>query len=464
MDMEDEPLFLRDSSGAYNATAIFQLINSYSSEDRRLLLNAMHVSSVEELVQQLMQQSQHYGNASFADGNLAAPDLDRFVEYRVHKQLLLYIPPIFFIVGLIGNMLSAVILTRPPMRSISTYRYLTVLSFTDSLVLSVGLLRMWLGHLLIGDDVLDQWTWTCKLVNVVGYTVSNFSVWLIVAVTVERFIAVCYPFMAPSVCSRRRSTRIILAVLAVQLTIHVHFAWTTGVHATTAAAATNNITGVFALTEDGGGTQCSASAGFETLIDDVWPLVDAAIYSFVPFVVIMVLNSMMMRQVIVSKRDRGQLCQQTSRNLTLRTSRGTSMEASKTTESTRLTIMLLTVSFAFLITTFPMNTTLIATSFVIRSRSLPNRLMPDLALAAKLILVRTVCELLMYVNHSINFFLYCATGQKFRRQLCALWRSPPQHVTRFDHVVESHAMSEYRACASRINNCQPLVDNAAVRL
>jgi len=84
------------------------------------------------------------------------------------------------------------------------------------------------------------------------------------------------------------------------------------------------------------------------------------------------------------------------------------------------------------------------------------------ALAAKLILVRTVCELLMYVNHSINFFLYCATGQKFRRQLCALWRSPQRHVTRFDPVVESHGMTEFRA--SRINNCEPLVDNVAVRL
>jgi len=88
--------------------------------------------------------------------------------------------------------------------------------------------------------------------------------------------------------------------------------------------------------------------------------------------------------------------------------------------------------------------------------------MTDLPFAAKLILVRTVCELLMYVNHSINFFLYCATGQKFRRQLCALWRSPEQHVTRFDPVIESHGLSEYRA--SRINNCDHLGDKAAVRL
>ncbi|RUS72857.1 hypothetical protein EGW08_019380 [Elysia chlorotica] len=36
---------------------------------------------------------------------------------------------------------------------------------------------------------------------------------------------------------------------------------------------------------------------------------------------------------------------------------------------------------------------------------------------AQFTLARTVTELLMYANHSINFFLYCATGQKFRQQV-----------------------------------------------
>ena len=282
------------------------LIDSYVSGPRpphSLTFDNLNVSSLEELVQLF--------NPDSDLGASAADRLRRFVEYRVHVQLLLYVPPIFFVVGLVGNLLSAVILTRPPMRSISTYRYLAVLSFTDSLVLCVGLLRMWLGQLLIGNDVLDQWTWACKLVNVVGYTVSNFSVWLIVAVTAERFVAVCYPLMAPSVCSRRRATRIILGVLAVQLVVHVHFAWTVGVRATDKATALQPVAEVR--------TQCVASPGFETLVDEVWPWLDAAIYSFVPFVVIMALNSMMMRQVVASKRSRGQLCQQqTSRQLTRR--------------------------------------------------------------------------------------------------------------------------------------------------
>lgn len=37
--------------------------------------------------------------------------------------------------------------------------------------------------------------------------------------------------------------------------------------------------------------------------------------------------------------------------------------------------------------------------------------------ASRFQLARTIAELMMYANHAINFYLYCATGQKFRHQL-----------------------------------------------
>jgi hypothetical protein len=36
------------------------------------------------------------------------------------------------------------------------------------------------------------------------------------------------------------------------------------------------------------------------------------------------------------------------------------------------------------------------------------------------ILTQTVAEMLMYSNHCINFFLYCATGKKFRNMFKAI--------------------------------------------
>ena len=77
----------------------------------------------------------------------------------------------------------------------STYFYLLVLAIADTLVLYVGLFRIWVGRL-YGQDFRDYSDVTCKLTNVVASTVSDFSVWLIVAVTVDRYIVVCHPLKA----------------------------------------------------------------------------------------------------------------------------------------------------------------------------------------------------------------------------------------------------------------------------
>lgn len=97
-------------------------------------------------------------------------------------------------------------------------------------------------------------------------------------------------------------------------------------------------------------------------------------------------------------------------------------------DSMRLTVMLLAVTFSFLITTLPI-TVVSVTGMVLHS-------LQDDRQLAMFDLTRRICELLMYVNHSVNFFLYCATGHKFRRQLFVLlcWRSSKSSysVTRHD--------------------------------
>ena len=71
------------------------------------------------------------------------------------------------------------------MRQQSIYMYLCALAVFDSLVLYVGLLRLWLGEI-TGTDIRNMSPWVCKSTLMLGYTCSDVSVWLIVAVTVER--------------------------------------------------------------------------------------------------------------------------------------------------------------------------------------------------------------------------------------------------------------------------------------
>jgi len=106
--------------------------------------------------------------------------------------------------------------------------------------------------------------------------------------------------------------------------------------------------------------------------------------------------------------------------------------------------MLLVVSFAWLILTTPFA----ACGFIFAvgeiDRELAERLMP----------FKAVAFLLMYVNHAVNFYLYCLTGCKFRRELvdtaaacrravvgrCRRRWSPQQSMTTIGSAVVMTAM------------------------
>ncbi|XP_060598815.1 growth hormone secretagogue receptor type 1-like [Ruditapes philippinarum] len=313
-----------------------------------------------------------------------------FPEYMVPNRFLsLYVPPVLLALGTFGNLLSFIIMAKS-MLKVSTYSYLAVLAIMDILVLYVGLLRMWVGQ--FSMDVQHTSNAMCKLVNFLGYVSSDTSVWLIVAVTIERFIAVKFPLRAPRMCNVHRARFVILLIVTIICCINAHIIWTVELQ-----YISNN------------GTKCDASLIHLVLVKDVWPWVDAAIYSFVPFYVISILNSLIVRQVLFARKRRSQM-----QHVEL-TSKYSSFvnksQLKKSNESSKkLTIMLLAVSFTFLLTTLPMNLLQIVSAFF-------GSVADDAKRFAQMTLGRTIVELLMYVNHSINFFLYCATGRKFRRQV-----------------------------------------------
>ena len=331
--------------------------------------------------------------------------LMQFPEYRVLKSLMLYIPPIIVVLGTFGNVFSFIILRRRAMVKVSSYHYLASLAVADTLVLYIGLLRLWLGEL-TGSDFHDSSDWVCKLTVSFGYTASDLSVWLIIAVTVERYIVVCFPLRASTMINTNRAKKVIIFLVLLMFAINLHFLWT--VEIVERQMDSKNV------------SNCEAAPHHEHLVNEVWPWVDACIYSFVPFIVILVLNILIICEVVEARNHRRQMQNTPEHHYHQQTTRLRNGDSSTTTsscrrscgpgEGTKLTVMLLTVSFAFLLTTLPMNVSLIVTAFWQQYQN-------TLRQIAQFKLAKTVAELLMYVNHSINFFLYCATGQKFRQQI-----------------------------------------------
>ena len=319
-------------------------------------------------------------------------DYMAYPEYALSKYLLFYVPPILLILGTFGNVFSFFILMKN-VKKASTYSYLSALAIMDLLVLYIGLLRLWIGQFTM--DFRNQADWVCKLIVFLGYVCSDTSVWLIIAVTAERFFVVYFPLHAPRLCNVRNARIVIVCIFLLFSSINGHFLWSVELEIIQI-----NETVIM---------DCHAPEAYNFLVNVMWPWIDAVIYSFVPFVLILAFNILIIRQVFMAKKTRSKMLQMSAcqRHLMKPIKYKTQCETSR-----KITCMLLVISFTFLLTTLPVNITLIVTT--VNSHS------EDDQSFAKIQLANTLTQLLMYTNHCINFFLYCATGRKFREQFRTL--------------------------------------------
>ncbi len=321
-------------------------------------------------------------------------------------QLSLYAPPCILAVGTLGNLVSLLVWSRTySQSSVSTYLYLAVLAVSDMLVLLLGLFKDWM-YAWAGYNLSSISQWACKLFTLAGYLSTDYSVWLIIAVTAERYIAVCHPLKTTSILRYLRPPWVLLLLLLLLLAINSHLLLTADLY----VVSYNYTDPCTNITWYDKQTICGASSGHEQLILQIWPYVDLCLYSFLPFLVIIVLNSLIIRTVLTAATNRRsfRVSQETSGDVT-------STEPTSRTEA-RLTVMLLTISFTFLLTTSPANVVVILNTYWntrLHQLSCQHRM----SVLARMRLATTATRLLMYTNHSINFVLYCATGYKFREQL-----------------------------------------------
>ncbi|XP_053402953.1 probable G-protein coupled receptor 139 [Mercenaria mercenaria] len=315
--------------------------------------------------------------------------LMELVEYRVHKVISLYIPPILLIMGTFGNMFSFLILRNKTMTRQSTNSFLSALALADSVVLFVGLLKNWIGEM-SGLDIQNQADWLCKLTSLLIYSSSHFSVWLIIAVTIERYIAVSQPLHASRYCKLSRAKRVIALLAFVFILLNLHFIWTVTLNDRAIGKTVMH--------------NCKATHHFVFFITTIWPWVDAALYALVPFLLIIVFNILIIIQTLRATTWRGEAQKGPLMNV----------EKRSNDNNIKLTVMLLCVSFTFLISTFPMSVAMVLHNQWEEEMHRPST---TVQLVAQRRLLRTIAEMLMYLNHSINFYLYCALGQKFRNQV-----------------------------------------------
>ncbi|XP_052817936.1 probable G-protein coupled receptor 139 [Mya arenaria] len=307
-------------------------------------------------------------------------------EYRINKAIGLYLPPFLLLMGTFGHVMTFLIFRNKAMKRQSTNLFLAALAIADSIVLFVGLLRRWLD-ILLEMDIQSESDWLCKTVSVLGYSSSQFSVWLIIAVTIERYLVVSHPLHTSRYCNLTRAKRIICLIALLIVAINFHLLFTVSVQE-----------------HEHGLKSCHSAPQFNVLVTIVWPWIDASLYALLPFLLIVIFNTLIITQTL-----KATIWRAAQNGLLINTADKRKVFKDN---NIKLTVMLLSVSFTFLITTFPMAIVMVFNSEW--SRDIEN---VPLSVIAQRQLLRTSAEMLMFLNHSVNFYLYCALGQKFRNQV-----------------------------------------------
>lgn len=294
---------------------------------------------------------------------------------EINQIVSTYIPPFIFIFGILGNILSAIIMSHSMSKSVTQF-YFQVLAVADSMALVGSLPRKWV-HCVFDEDIRMLSVPACKSSVLLTYWTTQFSSWLLVLISFERCLGIIFPHINKLFCTRGKAkvSIFMLAVVTTAMNGHIPFLMT---HITT---------------PNGMYTYCECDLGYSYFCHTVWRWLDLTYYSFLPFVLILSLNTVILNHVIRAAVHR-------RRNLHC-------IRENQRTSST--VAILLTLSFSFLILTSPISIYVLVEPYYLH--------ITEPLFWAKMNLISSICILMSALNNSINFILYCLSGSKFRREL-----------------------------------------------
>ena len=254
-----------------------------------------------------------------------------------------------FTFGLIGNSLSFAVLHKYSSGNVGTY-LLKALAVTDNIFLATTLgLLIAINSELATENIFD-------VLIVLASVTMSWTVWMIVIVAGNRYIAVCRPMLASRLCT---INKVQLEILIVVGTVCVF-----------------NIPYLFNMS----GNMLSYAYAFHCIFVFLLPLA-----------IIIFFNVHLIRSLKLAQRSR-----------IVMTSRSSN-------DGNNITIVMIAIIIVFVVCQAP-----ILLSVLIFTDD-----MPSYICARGLFLL--VSMLLMTINSSVNFVIYCLLRRQFRNQLCMLF-------------------------------------------
>ena len=307
-------------------------------------------------------------------------EAETFMTYKVAKLLDNYWFPVLIPLGLVGNSLSFLVMIRPSNRKVSTCIYMVAISINDNAMM-MWAFRSWYLY-----TFKRYYPEQCKLTVFTSLLILQNSTFQILAMTIDKYIAIKWPHKAATYSTSKRAKIMILSILTFVILYNLPHIFFTSV-----------ITG-----------KCYAYS-LKSILTKIHSWSSFVLNAVIPFTLLIHMNYVIVKTVRNSRKM-------------FRTNNGTVgvERRDKTMKSAenQLTTMLLLVTTLFLILLLTTYIRFIYAAFV--SSDTPSKF-------ATSMLIFEISYNSYVTNSGINFFLYCVSGQKFRTDLketvCGISRS-----------------------------------------
>ncbi len=144
---------------------------------------------------------------------------DDLKEYHIEVKMFLerYIHPIIYALGIPGNLISFFLWMQPRLRN-SSGCYFASIAITDTIVL---LLHMVLTVQLLTDLELLFNKILCEGFNFLFVSFEIISVLLVLGLTIDRYIVVCFPMKRHKFCTIRRTIKVIMGFICISVILGI---------------------------------------------------------------------------------------------------------------------------------------------------------------------------------------------------------------------------------------------------
>ncbi|XP_078251080.1 putative G-protein coupled receptor 139 [Rhinoraja longicauda] len=289
---------------------------------------------------------------------------------------------ILAVVGVLSNVVAIVTLSRGRCGlSKGVTWYLVAMAVADLLVVIIQVILINIIHIYIPPG--------CKIVYTVGYMSVAYTVWLTVAFTFDRMVAICFQKLKTRYCTEKGAAIVIavVSVLSVVTNIPWYFTYRSRF--------------------------CMASSNFIT--SPVWVAFDwghRILTPLVPFVLILLLNAVTVRHILIASAVRRKLRGQRS---------GEGKDDPEMKNRRRSIILLFTISASFIL--LWMTRVVVLSIQRITGRYIARHLSE--------VMLNHLGSMLQLFSSCTNTFIYAVTQRKFREEVINAVKCPFQATLKF---------------------------------